>query len=146
MGFPRFSGITDIPERNWMDFGGKSEVCSGGFIALRPSQSRIPPVRSYRRESCPCCVSSPGLRPLPAATRNCQQIRVQTSRKLSALIKIGIDSEAVDGLTAAAVLFDLDAKEMNPGTSSKGKTTIPKREKSSTQHNKRGGGSTHVIL
>lgn len=53
--------------------------------------------------------------------------------------------KAVDGLTAAAVLFDLDAKEMSPGTSSKGKTTIPKKEKSSTQHNKRGRGSLLML-
>lgn len=62
----------------------------------------------------------------PAATPNCQPIRVHTSQKLLAPIKIRRDSEAVDGLTAAA-LFDLDAKETNPETLFN-KKTIPQKK------------------
>lgn len=68
------------------------------------------------------------LRSLPAATPNCQQIRLHTTQKLLAPIKIRIDSEAVDGLTAAA-LFDLDAKETNPETCFNKRTVISKKQK-----------------
>lgn len=71
---------------------------------------------------------------------NCQQIRVQMSRKALLLIKTRIDSEAVDGLMAA-VLFDLHSKEMNPQTRFNKKN----KKKTKTQH-KRGKIYSHVIL
>lgn len=84
------------------------------------------------------------LRSLPAATLNCQQIRVQMSRKALLLMKTSIDSEAVDGLMEA-VLFDLDAKEMNPQTRfNKKKFFFLKKKKPKTQH-KKGGKSTLTL-
>lgn len=80
------------------------------------SQSRIPPVRSYRWKNCvlgafPVLVSEVTASSDSTVNRSVYKL----SRKASLLIKTRMDSEAVDGLMAA-VLFDLDAKEMNPQT------------------------------
>lgn len=77
-----FSEVQWHYRHSWKKLDGfwrKSEVCSGGFIALRPSQSRIPPLRGATggKTVSTLRVQSLCLRPLPAATRSCQQIRVK---------------------------------------------------------------------
>lgn len=103
------------------------------------SQSRIPPVRSYRRKKNCVLVAFPVLvsEVTASSDSNCQQIRVQMSRKALLLIKTRIDSEAVDGLMAA-VLFDLHSKEMNPQTRFNKKNKKPK-------HNIKEGKSTLML-
>lgn len=106
------------------------------------SQSRIPPVRSYRWKNCvlgafPVLVSEVTASSDSTVNRSVYKL----SRKASLLIKTRIDSEAVDGLMAA-VLFDLDAKEMNPQTRFNKKNNLKKKPK--TQQ-KKGGKSTLTL-